>query len=185
MARIATTRPPARGFTLSELLTTLAVLTILVSVAGPALTDFLARAQLKAAHDRLFTHLHLARTLAVSEGRRIVLCPSTDGTGCAPDPNWERGWIVFADRDASREREAGEELIRVAQGMIPEVRLTTSRARRRISYFPSGRSPGSNVTFIVCHRNRDVAPRAIIISNQGRVRSSAERPGGQPIVCAR
>ncbi len=183
MARIATTCPPAGGFTLVEMLTSLAVLAVVLSLAVPTLTEFVGRHELKTAHDRLFTQLHLARTLAIGEGRRIVLCPSLDGETCAPDPDWERGLMVFADEDASREREPPEEVIRVTQAIAGDVRVSTSRARRRISYFPSGRSPGSNVTFTVCHRDPDVAPRAIIISNQGRVRSSRTRPGGKPIVC--
>ncbi|MEM9531806.1 MAG: GspH/FimT family pseudopilin [Pseudomonadota bacterium] len=171
-----------RGFSLIELLVSLTLLAILISTGVPAVGDLLARQEVLAAHSRLFTHLNLARTVAITEGRQTVLCPSTDGERCSGGTQWQTGWVAFVDGNRNRTLDAGERRLRV--GRLPEgISVTSSRARRAIRYLPSGASPGSNLTFTVCHE-REVAPRAIVLSNVGRARMSRTRPDGRPLICA-
>lgn len=169
------------GYTLVEMMVTLVVLALLVTTGLPAMNRFLAGIELRAAHERLFRHLSAARLTAVTEGRRTALCPSSDGQSCSGGSDWTAGWITFVDADGNRSREPAERIIAV--GRLPaDVRLQTSRARRAIRFLPSGASPGSNLTFRLCHR-RALPGRAIILSNQGRARSSRSEPRGGPVRC--
>ena len=62
---------PARGVTLIELITTLAVLIISLSLAAPAFTSFLRSNRLQAAQSELVSSLTLARSEAARKGRPV------------------------------------------------------------------------------------------------------------------
>jgi type IV fimbrial biogenesis protein FimT len=63
------------GVTLIELLTTMAVLAVLASVAAPGLSAFAAGQRVKAAANDLATDLLLARNEALKRQRTVVLTP--------------------------------------------------------------------------------------------------------------
>ena len=99
-----------------------------------------------------------------------------------PWPTTRRAWLVFVDRDGDREHAADEPVLQVT-GPANAVRLVTSRMRRRLIFYPTGLSPGSNGTYTVCSLQRAAAPLAVIVSNTGRARLSRVRPDGTPLTC--
>ena len=85
-----------RGFTLPEVLTTLGVLGVSLSLAVPGL-DSITRSNLRATGiNELVATLHVARSEAITRNTRIAICPSADGQHCG-DVDWDAGWIRFAD----------------------------------------------------------------------------------------
>ncbi len=165
-----------------ELLVGLAVAGLLLGAGVPAAGSLLAAQEVRSAHSRLFSHLAMARTMAVSSAYQTIICPSNDGQQCSGSTHWGRGWMSFLDTDASRSRNPGEPILAV--GKLPSaISVQTSRARRAVRFLPSGGSPGSNLTFQICH-NAGATPRAIILSNTGRARSSLTRANGDPLICA-
>ena len=137
-------RRSEKGLTLVEFLIVLALIALLAGVAVPGLGDLLARSRVKATAGRFMTHVNLARTQAIMRSQRVVLCPSSDGSNCLPDGHWHRGWLVFVDRDGDREHAADEELLQIT-GAAEQVRLVTSRMRRRLVFQPTGLSPARSV----------------------------------------
>lgn len=89
-----------RGFTLVELLVTVAVLGVLLAVAVPSFTDMMRNNRSLAAANELVSALNAARSEAIKRGARVSLCPSTNGTSCSGTA-WQSGWIVFFDTAAS------------------------------------------------------------------------------------
>ncbi len=92
-------RPPRRmaAFTLIELLVAVAVVAIILALAGPAFGDYLRVQRLRAVHDLLITDLNYARSEAVSRGTFVqarfqtgtgmscyILYSRTDNTDTAP-----------------------------------------------------------------------------------------------------
>ncbi|GAB4170579.1 MAG: hypothetical protein Kow0020_04920 [Wenzhouxiangellaceae bacterium] len=162
----ASTAP--RGYTLIELMLALAVASLVVVLALPAMGSFLARQRIDAAANELVAHLNVARLAAVSRAHRVVLCPSTDGAQCDQANRWERGWIVFHDPDGNLAPASDADLIRI-HGPVDGMDLD-SAGRRFVRYQPDGTAGGSNLTIKLCDRTDPERARAVIVSNTGRPR---------------
>lgn len=100
------------GFTLAELLVTLLVGSILLSVGVPSYTTFVRNANQVSSANEFLSALHFARDLAVTRNVRVAVCASAGGADCEAT-TWENGWIVFADQDDSRTVSGAETLARV------------------------------------------------------------------------
>ena len=81
------------GFTLVELMVTMAVIGILAVVAVPGMTALINNSRLSAQSEELVSSLQLARAEAVRRNARVTVCPSTDGATCASSSTWS-GWVI-------------------------------------------------------------------------------------------
>lgn len=88
----------ASGFTLIELIITLAVLSILLGLAMPNLRGTIARNQLLGQANEMASAFALARNEAVTRGTQAGVCASANGTSCSGDASdWDKYVLVFAD----------------------------------------------------------------------------------------
>jgi len=88
-----------QGFTLVELVVTLAVAAIVMAAAVPSFQNFIQNNRITAQANELVTALNLARSEAIKRGVPVRVCTSVNGTGCAAAGGWQQGWIVFSDID--------------------------------------------------------------------------------------
>lgn len=101
------------GFTLVELMTTLAVAAVILTLAVPSFSTIIKdNRQVTQAND-LITTLVYARSEAINRGSRITVCKSNDAATCAASGGWEQGWIAFVDANSDANVNAGEEILRV------------------------------------------------------------------------
>ena len=103
-----------RGFTLYELLITLGLTALLLSIAVPSFTATLARSRQAVELNALFHAVHLARKESILRRKVVSLCPSAGGQRCDPGTDWSAGWILFenADRDSPPQVDPGEMLLK-------------------------------------------------------------------------
>ena len=87
-----------QGFTLIELIVTLAVVSILLLTGIPMLTQMTTSNRLVTQINSIAGSLSVARSESIKRGVSITLCGSTDGATCDTS-SWESGWIVFSDAD--------------------------------------------------------------------------------------
>lgn len=105
-----------RGLTLIELMITLSILAILVSLAGPPYRQFIQNNRLSGFTSELQRALWLARAEAMTRARRVTVCRSSNGADCSiAAGNWIQGWLVFVDSDGDGVRDAGEDILLVQQ----------------------------------------------------------------------
>lgn len=158
------------GFTVIEMMITLSILAIILTVAVPAFGRFIAQQRVIATTNHLVTHLQFARGEAVKRNRPVTACPSSDGLNCTGGNRWEDGWIVYFDPDKAKQPARPDDVLRVVQAM-PE-HLMHSAGRHRVRFKGSGVAYGSNLTIRVCAKGNPQAARAVIVSNPGRVRAT-------------
>jgi prepilin-type N-terminal cleavage/methylation domain-containing protein len=114
----------ARGFTLVELLTVIAILAIVTATAIPSLQRFATGARIAEANGLLRASLERARSEAVTRSERVGVCRSANANDAAPAcstgvaggfgaNDWAAGWIVYAKQapNAADTFEAGDTLI--------------------------------------------------------------------------
>lgn len=93
------------GFTLVELLATLAIVAILVAMGVPAFAGFMRQLELAAATNDLFAAIHLARAEAIRLDERVDMVPA------GADGDWSSGWVVFVDRNDNQRADNGERIL--------------------------------------------------------------------------
>jgi type IV fimbrial biogenesis protein FimT len=171
------------GTTLIQLLTTLAVVAVLATLAAPGMSALRLDGRRTTAVNGLLLGLFLARSEAIKRGVIVSVCRSSDGRNCdnrAAD--WNVGWIVFVngDRDDPPQRDARESVIAYS-GAWPGGSITSNR--RAYSFRPVAQAV-VNGTIVFCDVRGSAHARAIIISHTGRPRVARLDPSGKPLRCA-
>lgn len=88
-----------RGFTLIELMVTLAVMAIVIAWAAPSFKQQMLGSRTGAVANEFADALNYARSQSVRTLKRVSICASSDGSTCSG--NWSDGFIVFEDRATS------------------------------------------------------------------------------------
>lgn len=81
--------PRVKGFTLIELMVTIAILGIIVGLAAPAMSDFAVRQRVSGQASEIMLALAYARSEAVKQNREIIVLPSRNSAS-----GWSDGWCV-------------------------------------------------------------------------------------------
>ncbi len=173
-----------KGFSLIEIIITIAILGILSSYALPSFSHLLSRNQQRSVLFQLFRHHQLARSEAIKRNQSIILCKSSNARQCNPAADWHEGWIIFADTDNNRLLNGTESLIYSYQGQNYKLSVNYRGfgSHNYIRYFPDGHS-STNGTFVLCSRDDSVSAKSLIISRTGRARIDTKNASGTPLVC--
>jgi len=181
-----------KGFTLLELMTALAVATILM-VFSNSFAGLLRSNQVSAIVQQMITDLNYARIVAITRNTRITLCKSDANQlprQCVDDngeTGWQQGWIVFVDiNNDQRLIEPNNNLLRVRQQLSPHFTLEgNSPVKNYISYLGNGFSRKQNESLqmgslALCHPDASLFPlRLITISSAGRTKANRFKSNNQ------
>jgi type IV fimbrial biogenesis protein FimT len=164
-----------KGFTLVELLITLVIISITISIATPSFANMVANNKLITQYNGLVAVISLTRNEAIKRGQRVTICQSADTQPCTKDnANWHDGWVVFVDKNEDNKIGSNEPILGIQQ-TISDMNISVG-ARTRIAYHANGFAVGgSNGTFLFCDHRGEAGKRGLIISVTGRARQAQEK----------
>jgi type IV fimbrial biogenesis protein FimT len=181
--RYSTTRRLGRGFTLLELMITIAVAAVLAAIAVPNMRDFMRNNRLTAASNDLLHSFQLARSEAVKRLNVVAVCASANPMAANPacSNGAFSGWITFQDSNNNWGLDAGEEILQrqvVADGVtvVNDNDGIVSYASTGFANSTPGESPSSAIVICDVRGNEAIGStstaRTVLITGSGRVRVS-------------
>lgn len=156
------------GFTLIELMVTLAIAGILITVAVPGFQSLIASNRLTAQTNNLVTAFHQARSEAIKRSTSVMVSAidSSDGSN-----EWGKGGFrVWVDLNSDGNYDAGEELQTYAA--LPSS-MTLENDDTQYSYNSAGRLSDSG-NFQLCDDRTGETGRQITVTLIGRVSSDSQ-----------
>lgn len=143
------------GFSLLELMITVAVLVILLAIGAPQLQTFVVKRSVSTQADIFASALRKARSEAIKRGQAVTICPSADPEAATPvcaatSTDWSTGWLIFVDRGTTNKAyDTGDELLAVQQAFPSTGGIKISPSKVSIQFAANGLAVGQNDTFWV------------------------------------
>ena len=160
------------GFTLVELMVTVAVLAIVAAIAFPSFGALSAPIGLRR-QTMKSGPAQPARSEAIRSNRGGGVCGSSDGASC--DGNWSAGMLAFTDTDGDGTMSSEETVLRFVSGS-PKLQL--SGPSEEIAFDGRGRRRAASDQSIqlepdVCSKGA-LDKRTLTVNASGQIRSSKE-----------
>lgn len=164
-------KQPIAGFTLIELLMTLTLASVLLGIAVPNLSSFIAKLQFRSQSSALYESLYLARNYAITNQQLVQVCsiskqsPEQCSDNYQSDANWSDGWMIYSDLNQNNQFDQTDQIIK-SYTAIDQAKIMFNQ-RGRLRFFPNGgaRSAG----FYLCN-NANEETRHIYVLHTGRIR---------------
>ena len=156
------------GFTLVELMITIAIAATLMAIALPNFSSFLVETRVDNEISQLQRLLLSARNTAINAEQTVTICPLSASNRC--DTNWHNEVSVFIDIDGDKvyESAADERLITVKAAI--DINDKLQYGQDSIIYTPTGNISGgvSDSPFKYCPKGYPDKSRGITVSISGR-----------------
>ncbi len=166
------------AFTLIELMITIAVTAVVLTIGVPGFNRVIEQNQLSAYTNQLVSSLHFARSEAVRRNQSIKVCHSNNASVCN-GTGYEDGWIIFTDNDSDDTVDADEELILVNENLPSSYTFNVNGEVGSFSFTANGRTDGQGI-LVLCKDGDLTKARAIIIGPGGRTRLAPLNSSGIP-----
>ncbi|HEX5339303.1 MAG TPA: GspH/FimT family pseudopilin [Gammaproteobacteria bacterium] len=170
-----------RGFTLMELLVTLAVAGVLMTIAVPNFRTLIQNSRLTTEINTMVGTLTVARSKAVELGGNTVVsvCPGTVSTSgtvtCGGSSTWANGWVVYSATYSSSGCTTGTKTAIRAYPALPAGNTLTAGSTASITFLSSGLLCGAAAAmdFIFCDSRLASYGRVVNLAITGRAQASS------------
>lgn len=161
------------GYSLLDLLLTLAVLGLLMGMAVPASSVWQERQRMHSLKTGLFHMTNKARYLAMTSQSRVTLCPLSEQGQC--QQSWSGSISSFIDGNGNRRLDPGEEIVSTLY--LPKsisLHWRGMQPNNSIHFSSQGVTFVSNGTMSLCPTRPGAPTGAIVINRQGRVKTAVD-----------
>lgn len=135
-----------QGFTLYELLITVLVIGVMLTIGVPNMREFTANSRITATANDLHSAFLLGRTEAARAKEEVTVCASADGATCG-STSFDDGWIVFVDVDGDATVDAGDAVLRQFPAINASIDITaldsSNTATDFFTFAPTGMGTGN------------------------------------------
>lgn len=131
-----------RGFTLIELMVTIAILAVVTTMAAPSMQTFVSRSLMRGISADFTLAMQRARSEAISTNQCVAICMSSTGTKCVSSgDNWGVGWIVIrlpACGTVDTATQTAANILLVREGFNTRYQLNTQSSVRSVVFNARG-----------------------------------------------
>lgn len=184
--------PVRYGYTLLEMLITLSISAILLSLAVPAFAGVIRQLQSDTMINTLAGHFQLARSTAITQRHPVVFCARASDIACGSD--WSRGALVFADPNNNRKLDGDERLLAFMPATPEGSKLSIKAALNKsyLRFMNNGMLENTAGSLVYCPAaGNDRHARNLIFTTNGKIRFGEdknrdgirENADGQPLSC--
>jgi type IV fimbrial biogenesis protein FimT len=163
----------SKGFTLVELMITVAVVAILAAIAFPSFQQVLRSNRVASANNEVMGLVALARSEAIRNKRGGAVCGSSNGTSC--DGDWSKGMLAWSDTDPDGALGADETVLRFVT-TNPAITATGPSASS-IAFDARGRLVGAVAKEVVLQPtscNKQALLRRLTVNASGQISTIKE-----------
>lgn len=172
------------GFSLLQLVITIAIAAALALVAVPSFASLLSRTQVSTHSNMIVESLSLARSQAIATQQKVHLCRLDDidisdcAVGHSYANDWSSGWLVFVDSNNNNNFDSSDQLLQTVQ-LANKVNIVFNQ-RGRLRFFPDGRARSAG--FYLCDPQQQ-AYRHIFLLHSGRARVNDSLSANHQRIC--
>jgi type IV fimbrial biogenesis protein FimT len=130
------------GYTMVELIITVMVGSILLTVAIPTFFWVTNSNRIAAEINGLLGDMQFGRAEAVKEGTPVTVCVSSNGTSCGGVNTWQSGWIVFSDVNGNAVVDPGDVILRIQAPFTSTDTFVASNAVSAVTFNRDGYANG-------------------------------------------
>jgi type IV fimbrial biogenesis protein FimT len=169
------------GFTLIEMMVTIAIISVMLVLVAPSFSDFLRKQRLVATTDSITSAIGQARTRALAQNVYVTIAPI--------DGDWRNGWRVFSEGQNPdgvyddgtdtliNQYDAAPSNMKVDYNSTAYVGGVGAATGNYLIYSPAGytvsklKQPQVAATFNIYYQGTASPSRVVIVNALGRARS--------------
>jgi type IV fimbrial biogenesis protein FimT len=178
------------GFTLTELMVTIAILAIVTGFAAPAMQTIIENYRISSLTNEFNLALSYTRSEAINRSMCVTMCIAQDPNAANPrcsvaTSDWNTGWVIFSNPTCNNSSVAAlptnSELLQIYEGTpTGQSLISKGGSIRRISYTargtPAGGLAAAGEFFIYPSGTLPSPVKTICLDMAGRSRTGAYDP---------
>jgi type IV fimbrial biogenesis protein FimT len=161
-----------RGFSLIELLVTITIAVILLTIGVPSFVAMIASNKATSYANDLLADLNYARNESITRGNWVTVCHSNDAATCSGA--WSNGWIVWVNPAKANQPQSAGDILHVHAALSTGWVLTgDAQISDNISFQPTGLpiqingAQFNNGTLTLCSGQAALKGNAITVNQTG------------------